>query len=208
MKTLVHFLLLLPLVFTIGCASPYHQVQRAAAVTKKIAVVNKTVDKHQRALVDGIAKSLAQIPVAQQTKEEKLAIRLTNDLQNTMGAPDPSVKIDVPALLSDDEKIKLAAESKLREQEKQLSTALVQKEKLQAQLDDANQKLVEYGTQKAIEEHKSFWWKVKFYGGIVLAVIGFAVLSYFFPPILALLHVAISAVIGLFGRLFSMFRSG
>lgn len=186
-----YYLLLLLTILTVGCASTGTQIRRAQKVESALVVKKKEITKYESAYVDAIVKSLSRIPKEKATKESDLALKLAVDTQKIVGLPEPNLVIKVDPLLSDDKTERVKAEADLAVKNAHVDTLLVEKNKLEEELQVTKDKIVEYAEKKYAEEKKNLFSSIWKWGLGTFGLIGTIALCIFFP---GLLPVVISAV--------------
>lgn len=162
-------------------------------------------EQHQIAkeYVTGTVDALAELDKDKQTPETLLAEELSKNAQDILGTPEPGDRIDVNALLSQNEEIKKAARKVLDDKKISDAKTAGRIQQLEKELDSLRAQLVEKGIQKEREDNRSIvsrvWaWSVGSFG--LLGGIAFIVFcpAIAIPLFGALLRFIVSMVPSLF----------
>lgn len=197
-----HFILLLLVIFTVGCANTGSNIKRARKAETALVVKQREITKYEKAYVDGIVKSLSQIPKDKASKESDLALKLAIDVQKIVGLPEPDLVIKVEPLLSDDKTERQKAETELAIKTARLDTLLVEKTKIETELSDTKDKIVEYAEEKYAEEKKNLFSKIWKWGVGTFGLLGLTALCIFIPGFSTVLIPMVRSIISGFLALF------
>jgi hypothetical protein len=183
-----------------SCSTAGLKVQKINRIEHKIVQKNVALKKNEQIYIAAAIDALNQVPVANKSKQEFLALRLLTNAQSIAGVPVSTMKLNVNLLLDDNKN----ETKKLADKEKEDANNIVAKEKLIEQEKVLQEKVNAEAVKLAAEHNKNIFTKISHWIGLILIIGAGAVLLYFFGPIIIPLAKTIFSALrnlikGLFG---------
>lgn len=190
-----YLLIILTCLYFAGCQTAGQRLQKVTKIEQKIEERQIVMNKHSKAYIDGVVRSLARIPVDKRIPEVKLALRLAQNTQTLLGQPEPDLAIDTDKLLSTNLTDQRFEEERLLQLEVGGKKALEDKLKLEREREVLNRQIQSDLAKRVEQERQSFWGKVKFWGSMLLGGGLLFVVCMYCPPVILFIKRAFTTVL-------------